>query len=102
MNDLPLHVNSDLDMYRDYSTVGASGKTVRDIENKLNSEISEVTKWCSQNKMVINTSKTESMLITTKQRRKHLKKSHLNVVVNSDQLEHTIEEVVSWVCIDTR
>ena len=61
MNDLPLHTNSDPDMYADDSTVGASGKTVRDVEDKLNGEMAAVTKWCSQNKMVINTSKTKSM-----------------------------------------
>ncbi len=36
MNDLPLHVDSSLDMYADDSTLGASGKIIKDLEVKLN------------------------------------------------------------------
>ncbi len=34
MNDLPLHVDLSLDMYVDDSTLGASGKTIEDLEIK--------------------------------------------------------------------
>ncbi len=34
MNDLPLHVESELDMYVDDSTLCATGKTVEDLDLK--------------------------------------------------------------------
>ncbi len=58
MDDLPLHVDSSLDMYADDSTLGASGKTIDDLEVKLNSDMVKVNKWCKDNKMAINCDKT--------------------------------------------
>ncbi len=57
MNDLPLNVNSSLDMYADDSTLDASGKTIEDLEVKLNSDMAKVNKWCKDNKMAINCEK---------------------------------------------
>ncbi len=67
MNDLPLHVDSSLDMHADYSTLGASGKTIEDLEVKFNSDIAKVNKWCKDNKIAINCDKNKVMLITTYQ-----------------------------------
>ncbi len=53
MNDLLLHVDTSLDMYADDSTLGASGKTIEDLEVKLNSDMTKVNKWCKDNKMVL-------------------------------------------------
>ncbi len=68
MNDLPLHMDSSLDMYADDSTLGASEKTIEDLEIKLNSDMAKVTKWCKDNKMAINCDTTKVMLITTYQK----------------------------------
>ncbi len=65
MNDMPLHVDSSLNMDADDSTFGASGKTLEDLEVKLNSDMATVNKWCEDNKMAINCDKTKVMLITT-------------------------------------
>ncbi len=65
MNDLPLHVHSSLDMYADDSTLGASGKTIEDLEVKLNSDMATVNKWCKIIKRAINCDKTKVMLIKT-------------------------------------
>ncbi len=46
MNDLPLHVDSSFDMYADDSTLDATGKTVEDLENKLNADVGKVDMWC--------------------------------------------------------
>ncbi len=55
-------------MYADDSTLGASGKTIEDLEVKLNSDMAKVNKWCKDNKMDINCDKTKIMLITTYQK----------------------------------
>ncbi len=67
MNDLPLHVDSLLDMCADESILGASGKTIENLEVKLNPDLAKVNKWYKENKMAINCDKTKVMLITTYQ-----------------------------------
>ncbi len=39
MNDLPLHAESELNMYADDSTLCATGKTVEDLDLKLNNDM---------------------------------------------------------------
>ena len=99
MNDLPLHVTTNIDMYADDSTVHKSWKTIQDIEQNLNSDMKAISDWCSENKMVINTTKTKSMLITTKQRRSHLIET-LTIKVNDQVLEQTDHEKLLGVVVD--
>ncbi len=55
MNDLPVYVNSDFDMYADDSTLHAAAKTLDELELILNNDVECVSKWCKQNRMVANT-----------------------------------------------
>ena len=59
MNDMPLNVSASVDMYADDSTITATGKTTEAVEEKLNNDLHEVSKWCEENKMVINAEKTK-------------------------------------------
>ena len=63
MNDLPLHIHNDIDMFADDSTLHTSGPNIEEIQLSLQTDLNVITTWCTDNKMVINTSKT--MLITT-------------------------------------
>ena len=49
MNDLPLHVDSELDMYADDSTLCATGETVDELNLKLNDDMECVNDWCNVN-----------------------------------------------------
>ncbi len=51
MNDLPLYVNSDFDMYADDSTQHSAAKTLDKLELILNNDVECVSKWCKQNRM---------------------------------------------------
>ncbi len=86
MNDLPLHVNLSLDMYADDSTLGASGKTIEDLEVKLNPDMTKVNKWFKDNKMAITCDKTKVMLIKTYQKEVKLDSTHLSVICNNTEL----------------
>ncbi len=44
MNDLPLYVNSDFDMYADNSTLHAAAKTLDELELILNNDVECVSK----------------------------------------------------------
>ncbi len=100
LNDLQLHVDSSLDMYADDSTLGASGKTIEDLEVKLNSHMAKVNKWCKDNKMAINCDKTKVMLITTFQKKAKLDSTHVSVICNNTELENVNSNKLLGVIID--
>ncbi len=60
MNDLPLHVESELDMYTDDSPLCATGKTIEDLDLKLNNDMDCVNYWCNDNHMVGNGDQTKA------------------------------------------
>ncbi len=88
MNDLPLHVESELDMYAYDSTLCATGKTVADLDLKLNIDMDCVNDWCNNNHMVGNGDKTKAMLITTYQKESTFTKIELTIFVQ----QHTTAE----------
>ncbi len=63
MNDLPLYVNSDFDIYADDSTLHTAAKTLDELELILNNDVECVSKWFKQNRMVANTDKTNVCLL---------------------------------------
>ncbi len=55
-------------MYADDSTLSATGKTVEDLDLKLNNDMDCINYWCHNNHMVGNGDKTKAMLINTYQK----------------------------------
>ncbi len=101
MNDMALEPeDTELDMYADDSTLGASGKDIASIEVKLNVDMKRIENWCEDNRMVINTDKTKSMLITTYQRFNKLPVTELQIWVNDQELQNVKVEKLLGVCID--
>jgi hypothetical protein len=67
MNDLPLHLNdTEIDLYADVATQHMAGYNLQDVEHKLNSDLQPVVKWSENNRMVVNTEKTKTMVIGSK------------------------------------
>ena len=69
VNDLPLHLpNSSIDMFADDTTISACTHywDISPLNDGLNSDLDAFDEWSLQNKMVINTRKTKSMLVTGK------------------------------------
>ena len=87
MNDLPLHIDNNIDMFADDSTLYTSGHNVDEIQRSLQTNLNAVTTWCEDNRMVLNVAKTKCMLITTKQRRHHLRNNQLAITLNDQELQ---------------
>ncbi len=100
MNDLPLYVNSDFDMYADDSTLHPAAKTLDELELILNNDVKCVSKWCKQNRIVANTDKTKCMLITTFQKATRLPRTHLNIVLDNVTLDNVDSENLLRVIVD--
>ncbi len=62
---MPLHTKGDVDMYNDDSTLSAIGKSVKELEDKLNPDLEQIDNSYDNIRMLINTYKTYAMLMTT-------------------------------------
>ena len=100
MNDLPLYVSSEFDMYADDSTLHAAAKTVEELEDILNQDLAHVKQWCKQNRMVANIDKTKAMIITTYQKAAKLPRCTLNVLYDNVPLENVDNEKLLGVIVD--
>ena len=100
MNDLPLHLENQIDMYADDSSIHVCGKSVEEIQENLNIDLQRLHGWSHVNKMAINTDKTKSMLITSNQKRRHLRTPNLNCYLNGKSLENVTCEKLLGVKVD--
>ncbi len=100
MNDLPLYINSLLDMYADDSTIHVTGKTIEELESKLNIDLKNVQIWCQKNRVAVNAKKTKVMQVTTYQRETQLQTSEIKVNFNNTMLENVNSEKLFGVIID--
>ena len=100
MNDLPLHIYNNIDMFPDDSTLYTSGHNVDEIQHSLQTSLNAVTIWCEDHRMVTNTAETKYMLISTKQRRHHLRNNQLAITLNDKQLQQVKQHKVIGVDVD--
>ena len=100
MNDLPLHIDNNIDMFADDSTLYTSGHSVDEIQRSLQNNLNAVTTWCEDNRMVLNVAKTKCMLITTNQRRHHLRNNQLAITLNDQDLQQVTQHKVIGVVVD--
>ena len=59
---------SQVDLYADDTTLVAHGKSIVDIEGKLQSDLQLVDQWLKANRLILNVEKTVCMLVGTRQR----------------------------------
>lgn len=78
--------------FADDTVLCYTSKAVETIETKLNEDLNCVSKYFSENELImnVNKSKTESMLFGTKERPGKVSKS-LNLVYNGAQISSTTE-----------
>ena len=88
INYLPLYViNCIIEKYADDTTKYWYDLTIDGLETKLRSDLINVENWCKMNHLVVNTSKTQSMLICSKQKRLLLKNPVLNLKFCNSSIE---------------
>lgn len=103
-NDLPYALDSSsVVMYADDSTLFHSHASISELSKALEQELDAVFNWISKNNMVLNLSKTKSMLIGSKQRLHNspclpltMKGSKLEQVNQFKLLGVTVDHHLSW------
>ena len=76
VNDMPNCVEScDLSLYADDTCMFTSSKDPREIERKISKDISNLSSWLKENKLIVNLKKYEFMFIGNQQRLKNKNKT---------------------------
>ena len=65
INDLPLHVSSQIDLYADDTTITTSSdfRNISLLELSLNTSVSEIQLWANANKLPLNEEKTKVLCL---------------------------------------
>ena len=59
-------------MYADDTSITYAGKDLNEIDDYLNKDLKSVNTWLSSNKLTLNLTKSEFLVITSRQRRVYL------------------------------
>lgn len=91
INDLPATLqHSVADIYADDTTISYSTHYTtapNDISLGLQTDIDEILNWSADNRMILNETKTKSMLVTGKRLANKMEQSTLQSNINSTELE---------------
>ena len=103
INDLPLHLTTETELYADDSVSHAADKRKEFVENKLQNSANAFNGWCLDNNMVVHYDKVYSMLLGTRHMistQENLKLMINNIEIKSvnaqNHLGITIDSTMSW------
>lgn len=100
INDLNLHVKrSKTDMFADDTSLTATGISLQEVIDNLQTDLDNVHTWCKQNAMVLNAQKTKSMNISTKSTKSENTKSP-TLHIQDQEIELTDTEKLLGVHVD--
>ena len=87
INDLPNCLNEGLPrMYADDTNISTKSTNISDLEKLMNSELANLKIWLEANRLSLNITKTEFMIIGSRQRLSTINNYDLRVGVNRDQI----------------
>ncbi|VDI28226.1 Hypothetical predicted protein, partial [Mytilus galloprovincialis] len=87
INDLPLsNPNHNTDLFADDSTISVIGQNKSCISQKLNTVLQDIFRWCDDNKMAVNVSKTKAICIGSKQKLSVTSNENINLALNGQQI----------------
>lgn len=88
INDLPTSIRyGDVFLFADDATLSVYGKSICDIELKLNQALDEVYSWTQKNHLVLNIKKTKVMVIGSRQKLQTFDEKKLHVQINRTPIE---------------
>ena len=105
INDLPNCLEESVpSLFADDTNISVNGTSINQISDKLNSEINKVGNWLVANKLTLNTTKTEFMIIGSRHNLAKIKKDpiisirekKIQRVRKTKSLEVIIDEKLDW------
>ena len=88
ISDRPSIISSSIELYADDTTITAQGKSLNEVEFKLQEGANKVSRWCRENRMAINCIKTKVMLMSTSKRLSLFPSPNLNIKIDDVCLEN--------------
>ena len=72
-------------MYADDTTISVWGESKQEVELKLSQAVEELDSWLNKNKLILNSDKTKTMLLGSKQKLRSLDSNMISIVLNGCQ-----------------
>lgn len=94
-------LKNNIGLFADDSTLHASGPTLQKVEEKLKTDLHEISKWTEENKMKIHHSKTKYCIISTRQKLLKSPVKNLDLTLDGNRISKTESECVVGVYIDS-
>ena len=104
VNDLPHAVSrSIVDIYADDTTLSTSAPVfdLPAIQQRLQDDINKIADWTSENRMVLNATKTKSLLVTGKRLEKKALDKDLKISCNGTEIEQVTSQKLLGVKLDS-
>ena len=104
INDLPLKLqplDMEMHMLADDTTLHSSNSDLLKVQQTLQYGLNHISNWCHENSMLINPSKTKSMVITTRQKHQ-LHNLALHFVVNNFRIEQVDKHNLLGIIVDDK
>ena len=102
INDLPLHTNFKVRLFADDTNLTLASNNLAELQNLVNTEMSKIDQWMNSNKLSINSSKSQYMLVTNK---KNTRNKTFQLMVNNSEIKQSncikylgvlIDDKLSW------
>jgi hypothetical protein len=100
VNDLPLHLSSQCEMFADDTTMHSEHNEIEPLAISIQDSIQELQSWTELNHMAVNPTKTEVMLITTRQKRQVLPSSLPPITLGNQTIKEVRHHKLLGVTID--
>ena len=92
--------SANVDLYADDTTIYDVQCNIDQLESNLQFSLNALHVWCRQNGMVLNTEKTNVMLISSRQRRSNLQNPNLSLRYNEIDINMTTISKILGVQVD--
>ena len=97
INDLPQAIQgSTVSMYADDTSLCHKSHDMTQLKKAINNDLKHLENWLQGNKLSLNVAKTDSMLITTKQKCNSLKDTNLNLELNIQENRLEVVQRTKW------
>ena len=106
VNDLPLSISKmTVSMYADDTALYVRNKNINELAKIVNNELANVREWLIRNKLSLNISKTEFMVIGSRQRLATIKENTIKVQINGIDIKQVnrckhlgiiVDECLTW------
>ena len=100
INDLPLHISSECELFADDTTVHNTNKNADLLFSHLQEDIEKLQAWTDLNHMALHPQKSKFMLVTTRQKRQNMKHKLIKLRLNGKQLENVESHKLLGITLD--